>query len=50
MTTELRSSPVGAGEPAPEFTLPAVDGSGAVSLADYRGQKPVVLVFYRGYW
>jgi peroxiredoxin len=22
----------------------------AVSLADYRGKKPVVLVFYRGYW
>ncbi|PYO17228.1 MAG: hypothetical protein DMD88_21125 [Candidatus Rokuibacteriota bacterium] len=21
-----------------------------VSLADYRGKKPVVLVFYRGYW
>jgi hypothetical protein len=37
------------GERAPEFTLPDADGR-AVSLADYRGQKPVVLVFYRGYW
>jgi hypothetical protein len=37
------------GERAPDFTL--TDGSGrSVTLADYRGQKPVVLVFYRGYW
>ena len=37
------------GEPAPDFTLP--DSAGRpVSLADYRGKKPVVLVFYRGYW
>jgi cytochrome oxidase Cu insertion factor (SCO1/SenC/PrrC family) len=37
------------GERAPDFTL--TDGTGrSVSLADYRGQKPVVLVFYRGYW
>jgi peroxiredoxin len=50
MTTELRSSPVGAGEPAPEFTLPAVDGSGAVSLADYRGQSPLFLALFIGLW
>jgi len=37
------------GEPAPGFTLPDAAGR-PVSLADYRGQKPVVLVFYRGYW
>jgi peroxiredoxin len=37
------------GELAPDFTLP--DASGApVSLASFREQKPVVLVFYRGYW
>ena len=37
------------GEPAPDFTLP--DPSGApVSLASFRQQTPVVLVFYRGYW
>ena len=37
------------GEPAPDFTL--LDASGKpVTLADYRGKKPVVLVFYRGYW
>lgn len=37
------------GEAAPDFTL--LDASGnAVTLADFRGKKPVVLVFYRGYW
>lgn len=37
------------GQPAPGFTLP--DSAGRpVSLADYRGRQPVVLVFYRGYW
>ena len=37
------------GQPAPDFTLPDATGR-PVRLADYRGQKPVVLVFYRGYW
>jgi hypothetical protein len=37
------------GRPAPEFTLPDSAGR-TVSLADYRGRKPVLLVFYRGYW
>ena len=37
------------GERPPDFTLNDAAGR-AVSLADYRGQKPVVLVFYRGYW
>ena len=37
------------GEPAPDFTLPDAAGR-PVTLADYRGTKPVVLVFYRGYW
>jgi hypothetical protein len=37
------------GERPPDFTL--LDAGGRpVSLADYRGKKPVVLVFYRGYW
>lgn len=35
-----------AGEPAPDFTLPSVSGD-AVTLSDYRGQKNVVLLFYR---
>lgn len=33
------------GAPAPDFTLPASTG-GKISLADYRGQKHVVLYFY----
>jgi hypothetical protein len=37
------------GQPVPDFTLPDAAGR-PVSLADYRGKKPVVLVFYRGYW
>lgn len=37
------------GERPPDFTLPDATGR-PVSLADYRGKKPVVLIFYRGYW
>jgi cytochrome oxidase Cu insertion factor (SCO1/SenC/PrrC family) len=37
------------GERPPDFTLPDANGR-PVSLAEYRGKKPVVLVFYRGYW
>ena len=37
------------GAPAPDFTLPDAEGR-PVSLAKFRGKKPVVLVFYRGYW
>ncbi len=37
------------GEAAPDFTLENLDGK-ALSLSDYKGNKLVVLVFYRGYW
>ncbi len=37
------------GQPAPDFTLPDARGQ-AVTLSSFRGQKTVVLVFYRGYW
>lgn len=33
------------GDPAPDFTLPTADG-GAVALADYTGQQPVLLYFH----
>jgi hypothetical protein len=33
------------GQPAPNFTLKAVDGKGTVQLANVLGKKPVVLVF-----
>ena len=36
---------------APEFTLPAVNRDGTeISLSQFQGDKPVVLVFYRAYW
>jgi acetyl esterase/lipase len=34
-----------AGEMAPDFTLPLVTGRGHVTLSDFRGKTPVVLVF-----
>ena len=37
------------GTPAPDFTLEASDGR-KVSLAQFRGEKNVVLLFYRGHW
>jgi len=46
MTTGSR--PLQPGEPAPDFTLSAVDREGAVSLADYRGRNPVLLSIFRG--
>ncbi len=36
---------------APEFTLPAVNRDGTeISLSQFQGNKPIVLVFYRAYW
>lgn len=37
------------GDPAPDFTLEALDGR-RITLSDHRGRKNVVLVFYRGHW
>jgi peroxiredoxin len=42
--------PVAPGEPAPDFTLPAVDRQETVSLADYRGRCPVFLALFTGLW
>ena len=33
------------GDPAPAFNLPTADNQSSVSLASFRGQKPVVLIF-----
>ena len=49
VTTESRP-PISPGEPAPDFTLPAVDGKEPVSLADYRGRSPVFLALLVGLW
>jgi len=48
-TAAMRSTPIGIGDVAPDFTLEDQSRS-KVALADARGKSPVVLVFYRGYW
>src|SRR2546422_9695020 len=48
MTTSETHSPVWVGTPAPDFTLPAIDYNGTVSLGDYRGRSPVLLALFRG--
>jgi peroxiredoxin len=50
MTSNDPRPPVAPGEPAPDFTLPAVDGKEPVSLADYRGKSPVFLGLLIGLW
>src|SRR5262245_8653875 len=50
MTNAELRPPVGAGEPAPDFTLPAVDGKDQVSLSEYRGRSPVFLALLVGLW
>ena len=37
------------GELAPDFQLPAASGADS-ALASYRGDKNVVVVFYRAFW
>ena len=37
------------GDPAPDFTLPTIDG-GTISLAEFRGKKNVVLSFIPAAW
>jgi peroxiredoxin len=36
------------GEPAPDFELADVEGR-LVRLSDFRGKKPIVLAFLRGF-
>ena len=50
MSTVAPRSPVQPGDPAPTFTLPAVEREGTVSLADYRGKSPLPLSINRGLW
>ena len=47
MSVETRQ-PVQPGDPAPDFTLPAVEREGYVSLSDYRGRSPLLLAMFRG--
>ena len=48
-TTPPRTSPIGVGDRAPDFTLEDQNRS-KVTLSEALGKSPVVLVFYRGYW
>lgn len=38
------------GEIAPDFTLPLASEEGQVSLAEYRGRSPLLLVLLRDIW
>ncbi len=40
---------VSVGDTAPDFTLESFQ-SGVITLSDFRSQKNVLLVFYRGHW
>jgi len=44
----MASMPLRSGDPAPHVTLPAVNREGQVSLDDYRGRSPVLIVLFRG--
>lgn len=44
----MASMPLGPGDSAPDFALPAVNREGQVSLDDYRGRSPVLVGLFRG--
>ena len=50
MTTTDFRPPVAPGEPAPDFTLPAIERPETVSLADFRGRSSVFLALFVGLW
>jgi len=45
----VQSPRVEVGEEAPPFTLPTTEGQ-TLSLESLRGDKPLVLTFFRGTW
>ena len=47
--TAKRNAPVSVGDVAPDFTLEDRDGR-AVALSSEWKKRPLVLIFYRGYW
>jgi peroxiredoxin len=49
-TTTSSPSTASPGAKAPEFTLPAIDGTGTISLDDYRGTSPLFLALFVGLW
>jgi len=49
-STPSRLSPIEPGEPAPEFSLPAINDDGTIALAEYRGRSPLFLALFVGLW
>lgn len=45
MWSRARAGGLEPGDPAPDFALSAYDKSAVVRLSDFRGDRPVVLVF-----
>jgi hypothetical protein len=45
MWKHARAGSLQAGDSAPSFRLPLLDGSGSVELSSFRGDRPVVLIF-----
>ena len=43
--TRARAGALQPGQPAPDFSLPALDKGQAVQLSSFRGREPVVLIF-----
>ena len=41
----LRTPSLAPGDPAFDFDLPLLDGSGRIRLGDFAGERPVALVF-----
>ena len=50
MPTAGSRPPVQPGERAPDFSLPLVTEAGTVSLGEYVGRVPVLLVLLRYIW
>ena len=45
MWMNARAGHLKVGDQSPDFTLPLLDRSGAITLSSFRGQRPVVLIF-----
>ncbi|MDQ6760126.1 MAG: hypothetical protein M3Z32_09715 [Acidobacteriota bacterium] len=43
--SSARAGTLGAGQMAPDFRLKTLDRTGEVELANFRGKRPVVLIF-----
>ena len=50
ITVACGSSPSESGDTAPDFSLPVANRSYDITLSDFRDDKNVVLVFYRGFF